>query len=98
MADLLRPSKDQQHPQWQSDRQTVNKLMTEDPTDFNLAELARLMVRYQGFPGGRDIQTDLETVLKKWKLTPETLFEKTREIHAREPIYTVRSNKREDWN
>lgn len=72
--------------------------MTEDPTDFNLAELARLMVRYQGFPGGRDIQTDLATVLKKWQLTPETLFEKTREIHAREPIYTVRSNKREDWN
>jgi hypothetical protein len=98
MADLLKQSKDQQHPQWQSDRQTVNKLMTEDPTDFNLAELARLSVRYQGFPGGRDIQTDLETVLKKWQLTPETLFEKTREIHAREPIYTVRSNKREDWN
>jgi Protein of unknown function (DUF3288) len=98
MADLLKQSKDQQHPQWQSDRQTVNKLMTEDPTDFNLAELARLMVRYQGFPGGRDIQTDLTTVLKKWQFTPEKLFEKTREIHAREPIYTVRSNKREDWN
>jgi Protein of unknown function (DUF3288) len=98
MADILKQSKDQQHPQWQSDRQTVNKLMTEAPTDFNLAELARLMVRYQGFPGGRDIQTDLAAVLKKWQLTPETLFEKTREIHAREPIYTVRSNKREDWN
>jgi Protein of unknown function (DUF3288) len=98
MADLLKQSKDQQHPQWQSDRQTINKLMTEEQTDFNLAELARLMVRYQGFPGGRDIQTDLETILKKWQHTPETLFEKTREIHSREPIYTVRSNKREDWN
>ncbi|MCG9892426.1 MAG: DUF3288 family protein [Thermosynechococcaceae cyanobacterium MS004] len=98
MADLLSASKDQQHPQWQSDRQVVNKLMVEDPTDFNLAELARLTVRYQGFPGGRDIQADLETLFKKWQLTPETLFAKTREIHGRAPIYTVRSNKREDWN
>lgn len=98
MADLLKQSKDQQHPQWYGDRQVVNKLMTDSPTDFNLAELARLIVRYQGFPGGRDIQADLEKLLKKWQLTPDELFEKTREIHAREPIYTVRSNKREDWN
>ena len=97
MADSLK-SQDQQHPQWRTDRQVVSRIMIEDSTDLNLAELARLLVRYQGFPGGRDIQADLEAVLKKWKLTPETLFEKTRAIHACEPIYTVRSNKREDWN
>jgi Protein of unknown function (DUF3288) len=98
MADILKQSKDQQHPQWQSDRQVVNKIMNEEPTDLGLAELARLLVRYKGFPGGRDIQADLDALLKKWKLTSETLFEKTRAIHAREQIYTVRSNKREDWN
>ena len=97
MADSLK-SQDQQHPQWRNDRQVVSRIMIEEPTDLNLAELARLLVRYQGFPGGRDIQSDLEAVLKKWKLTPEALFEKTRAIHAGEPIYTVRSNKREDWN
>lgn len=99
MADATGKSpKEQQHPQWASDRQVVNQLLAGDPLDFNLAELARMIVRYRGFPGGRDIQTDLEKTLKRWKLTEDELFEKTRQIHAREPIYTVRSNKKEDWN
>jgi Protein of unknown function (DUF3288) len=98
MADATQKQpKEQQHPQWSSDRQVVDRLLTEDPTDFNLAEMARLTIRYRGFPGGRDIQADLEKTLKRWKLTEETLFEKTRAIHDRGPIYTVRSNKREDW-
>jgi hypothetical protein len=55
-------------------------------------------VRYRGFPGGRDIQADLEKTLKRWGYSEETLYEKTRQIHAREAIYTVRTNKKEDWN
>jgi hypothetical protein len=90
--------KDQQHPQHSNDRQTVNMLLNGEPTDLNLAEVARMKIRYRGFPGGRDIQTDLDKILKRWQLTEEELFAQTREIHAQSQIYTVRSNKREDWN
>jgi hypothetical protein len=99
MAEITaKQSKEQQHPQWAADRQVVNQLLGSEPTDYNLAELARMIIRYRGFPGGRDIQTDLEIILKQWALTEATLFEKTRAIHAHAQIYSVRSNKREDWN
>ncbi|MGB7414751.1 MAG: DUF3288 family protein [Thermosynechococcaceae cyanobacterium] len=88
---------DQQHPQWSRDRQVANQLMREDPTNLNLTELARLRIRYNGFPGGWDIQTDLETVLKKWELTEAELFEKTRLIHETEQLYAIKTSKKEDW-
>jgi hypothetical protein len=88
---------DQQHPQWSRDRQVANRLMREDPTNLNLAELARLRIRYHGFPGGWDIQTDLDAVLKKWDLTEAALFEKTRLIHETEQLYNIKTSKKEDW-
>lgn len=93
-------SKDQQHPLWSSDRQIVNTLINGEPTDLNLAELARLRIRYQGFPGARDIQTDLDKVLKQWQLTEAELFDKTRQIHQTMQIYKGRTNQRnrEDWS
>jgi hypothetical protein len=97
-TEISKQPKEQQHPQWSSDRQVVNQILASEPTDFNLAELARMIVRYRGFPGGRDIQTDLAKLLKRWGLTEDTLFEKTRQIHAQAPIYTVRTNKKEDWD
>ena len=89
---------EQQHPQHQRDRQITDSLLRDEPSDYNLAELARLKVRYQGFPGSRDIQGDLDKLLKKWQLTEAELFQKTQEIHAKGPIYTLRDRKREDWN
>ncbi len=95
MADI----KEQQHPLWRRDRQVVDRLLAEEPTDFNLAELARLKIRYRGFPGAWDIQRDLDKLLQRWNLTEETLFAKTREIHAGAPVYQVRGNKNEeDWS
>ncbi len=88
---------DQQHPQWKRDRQVADRLMREEPTNLNLAELARLRIRYTGFPGGWDIQTDLDTVLKKWELTEDALFEKTRLIHETEQLYSIKTSKKEDW-
>lgn len=90
--------KDQQHPLWSRDRQVVNTLLQEQPTDYNLAELARLKIRYSGFPGARDIQQDLEKVMKQWNFTEATLFAKTREIHATSQVYRGRGSKREDWS
>ena len=91
-------SKDQQHPLWNSDRQIVNTLLEGQPTDYNLAELARLCIRYQGFPGARDIQADLLKVLNQWGLTEEALFVKTRQIHQAAQVYRGRGSQREDWS
>jgi hypothetical protein len=92
-------SKDQQHPQYNSDRPTVESLLIAEPTDLNLAELARLRVRYHGFPGARDIQENLDQVMQKWGLTEEELFAKTRAIHQVGGMYKTRGKKEEqDWN
>lgn len=91
-------TKDQKHPQYSKDRQLLNQLMAGDDSDFNLVELARLMIRYEGFPGARDIQNDLKKTLQKWKLTEAQLFEKTRAIHQRGDVYKGLGRGREDWS
>ncbi|MGJ3246591.1 MAG: DUF3288 family protein [Elainellaceae cyanobacterium] len=99
MADSLKPSeKDQQHPQYKSDRQIVSSLLSAEPTDYNLAEIARLRMRYQGFPGARDIQMDLDQALKQWGMTEEMLIEKTRQIHQQGQVYRGIGAKRDDWS
>ncbi|WP_019500557.1 DUF3288 family protein [Pseudanabaena sp. PCC 6802] len=89
--------KDQEHPQYFGDRQIVNTLLQAEPSDRNLADLARLCIRYQGFPGARDIQADLLKVLARWKLTEEELFAKTREIHATTKVFSSHNDGRDDW-
>jgi hypothetical protein len=91
-------TKDQQHPLYADDRQIVNTLLNGEPNDYNLAELARLRIRYRGFPGARDIQTDLDAILKQWELTEEQLFQKTRQIHQTAQVYRTRTSQREDWS
>lgn len=90
-------SEEQQHPQYHKDRQIVNTLLTEKDNTYNLSELARLKIRYRGFPGARDIQADLEKVLQNWELTEEKLYEKTREIHRKGQVYQKHNNDEEDW-
>jgi hypothetical protein len=93
------PSKEQNHPRYHSDRLTINSLLSEEKTDYNLAELARLKIRYQGFPGARDLQNDLDRILQLWGLTTEELFVKTRAIHHVGGIYKSRAKREEeDWN
>ncbi|MBD2246986.1 DUF3288 family protein [Nostoc sp. FACHB-888] len=91
--------KDQQHPLYNRDRTLIDILLAQEATDYNLAELARLRMRYQGFPGARDIQKDLDKALQQWGLTETELFEKTRQIHNLGGIYKSRGKKEEqDWN
>ncbi|MEM9005807.1 MAG: DUF3288 family protein [Cyanobacteria bacterium P01_F01_bin.86] len=90
--------KDQEHPQYQSDRAIVSQLLAGEPTDYNLAELGRFIIRYKGFPGARDIQRDLAKVLKNWDLTEDELYEKTRVIHQRADTYQNLGRNREDWS
>ncbi len=93
-------NKEQQHPQYNRDRQIVGSLLVGEPTDYNLAELARLRIRYRGFPGATDIQTDLDKVMQLWGFTEAALYEKTRQIHTAGPVYKGRASKgdEEDWN
>jgi hypothetical protein len=98
MADPGATRNEQQHPQYRGDRQIVTNLLAADATDYNLAELARLRVRYDGFPGARDIQADIEKAMQRWGLTTETLFEKTRAIHDQAQVYRGVGAKREDWS
>ncbi len=95
---MAQEQKDQQHPLWKADREIVDGLLTGEATDLNLAELARLRIRYNGFPGARDIQTDLEKVLKRWNLTEDALFDRTRQIHVESQPYKGRGAKRDDWS
>ncbi len=88
---------DQQHPQYFNDRQLVNDLLGSQPTDRNLADLARLLIRYQGFPGARDIQADLQKLLQAWHHTEASLFAYTRKLHQRERVYNTHQDGRDDW-
>ncbi len=95
----LHGNKDQQHPLYNRDRPSIHILLAQEPTNYNLAELARLKIRYQGFPGARDIQQDLDKALQQWGLTEAELFEKTRQMHDVGGIYQSRGKKEEeDWN
>ncbi len=89
-------NQDRQHPLHRRDRIIADDLLISSPTDYNLSELARLRIRYNGFPGARDIQTDLDRVLQKWEITEDQLFTKTRRIHAHAPLYKGKANKGED--
>lgn len=95
--DLAQKSQEQQHPQYKRDRATVDSLLATEATDYNLTELARLKIRYRGFPGARDIQQDLEKVMQKWNHTEETLYEATRKIHAKGEVYKRQKDDQEDW-
>ncbi|MDJ0902746.1 MAG: DUF3288 family protein [Xenococcus sp. MO_188.B8] len=92
-------TKDQIHPREKKDREAIDRLLQGEPNEYNLLELARLKIRYQGFPGARAIQTDLQTVLNKWQLTEDQLYQKTREIYTVKNPYSDRfkSNPKQDW-
>jgi hypothetical protein len=89
---------EQQHPLWYKDYPIVSQLLQAEPTDYNLAECARLRVRYQGFPGARDLQRDLDKVLSRWQLSEEALFERTRIIHQGGKVYRSNEGDQEDWS
>ncbi len=91
-------NQDQVHPLWASDRKIVDTLLNGQPTDYNLAELARLRIRYHGFPGARDIQRDLDQALVRWQMDEDELFKRTREIHAIAQVYRGKGNQQEDWS
>jgi hypothetical protein len=93
-------SREQKHPQEKKDREIINSLLKEDPNDDNLLEIARLRIRYLNFPGAREIQRDIEFLLKKWGLSEVELYEKTRKIYTNLKIERSRAEGEEeqDWS
>lgn len=89
---------DQQHPQEKDDRALVDRLLQGEINAYNMAELARLRIRYRNFPGAREIQRDLDLLLQQWQLTEEQLYEKTRQLHAAGEVYRRRNPGEEDWS
>jgi hypothetical protein len=74
---------DQSHPLHALDRDVVDGLLAAaTPADAQLVDAARLLMRYQGFPGARDLQVDLDKVLRLWGLSREELHSRTRAIWA----------------
>ena len=90
---------EQKHPQNKKDRLTVDNLLkVSEPSDRELVELARLIIRYRNFPGARDIQRDLQVTLNTWQLTEEELYRKTRAIHAVGTVYRrTATGEQQDW-
>jgi Protein of unknown function (DUF3288) len=90
----------QKHPQERRDLEAIALIRAAGAADpIALAELGRLLIRYQGFPGALDLQNSLQQLLSEWQLTEEELFAKTRCIHNEERIYQVKSKfqTQEDW-
>ena len=57
-----------------SDRDLVDGLLAATtPSDEQLVDAARLLIRYDGFPGAVALKADLEKVIKLWKLSRDQL-------------------------
>lgn len=74
---------EQSHPLHALDRQVIDGLLAaETPSEAQLVDAARLLHRYDGFPGARDLREDLERVLRLWGLDRPALQARTRAIWA----------------
>ena len=74
----------QNHPLYLVDRDHVNRLLSKEiPVDQDLIDIARLFMRYEGFPGANDIQMDMLKTLKFWGLSKEQLNTRTKEIWSK---------------
>ena len=73
----------QAHPLYAKDRDLVDQLLAVAvPADGHLVDLARLLSRYEGFPGADDLRDDLAKTLRLWDLSRVELHGRTRAIWA----------------
>ena len=76
-------SNEQIHPLHSTDKRIIDSLITkEKPEDFDLINLARLINRYDNFPGENEIKEDIKKILKFWKITKDSLFFNTKKLWA----------------
>ncbi len=74
-------SNEQIHPLHATDKKIIDSLITKhNPEDFDLINLARLIKRYDNFPGEIEIKADIQKILKFWNITQDILFSMTRKL------------------
>ena len=74
-------SNEQTHPLHATDKKIIDSLITkENPKDFELINLARLINRYDNFPGEFELKDDIEKILKFWKIKKDDLYSMTRKL------------------
>ena len=72
---------EQTHPLHTTDKLIIDSLISKEiPEDYDLINLARLINRYDNFPGEIDLKEDIEKTLKFWKITKDNLYLKTRKL------------------
>tara|TARA_Y100001978_G_C23586977_1_gene381849 strand:- start:600 stop:896 length:297 start_codon:yes stop_codon:yes gene_type:complete len=75
---------EQIHPLHDIDKEILDSLITKtSPDDSDLINLARLINRYSGFQGEKEIKNDIQKILKFWKISKEQLFLQSRIIWAK---------------
>jgi len=84
MIQYLFMGNEQTHPLHEIDKNIIDSLITKNtPEDLDYINLARLINRYNNFPGEIEIKNDIEKILKFWKLTKNELFSKTKNIWSK---------------
>ena len=74
-------SNEQTHPLHATDKKLIDSLIAKNrPEDFDLINLARLIKRYDNFPGEIEIKEDIKKTLKFWNITQDILFSKTKKL------------------
>lgn len=74
-------SNEQTHPLHTTDKKIIDSLITKEvPEDADLINLARLINRYDDFPGEIDLKEDIKKILKFWNITKDNLFSMTKKL------------------
>jgi len=77
-------SNEQTHPLHATDKNIIDSLITKEiPEDIDFINLARLINRYNNFPGEIEIKNDIHKILKFWKVNKKELFSKTKNIWSK---------------
>jgi len=84
MIQYFSMSNEQTHPLHATDKNIIDSLITkENPEDLDFVNVARLINRYNNFPGEIEIKNDIEKILKFWKISKNELFSKTKKIWSK---------------
>ena len=84
MIQYLFMSNEQTHPLHAIDKNIIDSLIAkEKPDDIDFINLARLINRYNNFPGEIEIKNDIEKILNFWNFSKDELFSKTKDIWSK---------------
>ncbi len=84
MIQYLFMSNEQTHPLHATDKNIIDLLISkEEPEDLDFIHLARLINRYNNFPGEIEMKKDIEKILNFWKISKNELFSKTKNIWSK---------------